>query len=65
MLRPRFCNYSDTYILVKGIITVSNKGTAAVPSNRRKNLMFRNCALFTDCISEITIKKYIMLKTLM
>ena len=57
MLKPRFCNYSDRYILVKGIITFSNKGTAAVPSSRSKNVMFRNCALFTDCISEINNKE--------
>ena len=35
MLRASLCDYSDTYILVKGTITTSNKGTATSPNNRK------------------------------
>ena len=41
MLKSSLCDYSDAYILVKGTITVNN--TAAQ----------KNCAPFTNCISEI------------
>ena len=51
MLKSCLCDYSDVYILLSGTITVLNPGTAAAPNNR-KNLISRNCAPFTDCISE-------------
>ena len=37
-------------ILVKGTITVAQIGTAAAPHNRNKNVIFKNCAPFTDCM---------------
>ena len=52
MIRSRLCDYSDAYILFKGTITVENTGAAAVLNNRNKKVIFKNCALFTDCISE-------------
>ena len=52
MLRSNLCDYSDTYVLVKGTITVPNP-TATNPNNR-KNIMIRILAPFTDCISEIS-----------
>ena len=57
MITSRLCDHSDTYILVKGTITVSNTGTAAVPNNRNKKVIFKNCTPFTDCVSEINNKK--------
>ena len=54
ILKSSLCNYSDTYILAKGTITVNNTGTAAAPTNRNKKVIFQNCALFTNCISEIS-----------
>ena len=51
MLKSSLCDYSDAYILVRGTITVENTGTAAVPNNR-KNIIIKNCAPFTDYISE-------------
>ena len=45
-------DYSDAYILVGGTITVPNTGTAA-NLNNRKNIIIKNCAPFSDCISEI------------
>ena len=51
MFRSSLCNYSDAYILVSGTITV-----AALVTGRGKNgiqVVFKNCAPFTNCISEI------------
>ena len=53
MLKSSPCDYTDAYIAVKGTITVPNTGAAAAPNNKNKELVFKNCALFTDCISEI------------
>ena len=52
MLKSSLCDYNDTYILVSVTITVPNTGTAANPINT-KNIIVKNCAPFTDCISEI------------
>ena len=57
MLRSSLCDYSDAYISVKEIITVENTGTAAAPNNRNKKVIFKNCAPFTECISEINNKE--------
>ena len=54
MLRSSVCEYNDTYILVKGNISVNN--TAAVDAdanNTNQKVIFKNCAPFTDCISKI------------
>ena len=54
MLKSSLCDYSDAYILVKGTITVNNTATAgAAANNINKKVMFKNCAPFTNCISEI------------
>ena len=53
MLRPSLCDYSDAYILAKGNIAVNNTGTAEAPTNRDKKVIFKNCVLFTNCISKI------------
>ena len=50
MLKSSLCDYSDAYILVKGTITV-NKTVAANIINRK--VIFKNCAPFTNCMSEI------------
>ena len=44
----------DTYIHVKETITIPNTGTAAAPSNVNRKVIFRNCAPFTNCMSQIT-----------
>ena len=44
MLKSSLCDYSDTYILVKG--TVAN--------NTYKKVIFKNCAPFTNCINKIS-----------
>ena len=54
MLRSSLCDYSDTYILVKGNITVNNTAAdGAAANNTNKKVIFKNCAPFTDCISKI------------
>ena len=47
IIRSSLCDYSDAYIIVSGTVTVPNKGEAANP----KNIIIKNCAPFTDCIS--------------
>ena len=53
MLKLRFCNYSDIYTLVSAAITVPNTATAGAAANNRKNIITKNWAPFTNCISEI------------
>ena len=54
MLKSSLCDYSDAYILVKGTITVNNTAAAgAAVNNTNKKVIFKNCAPFTNCISEI------------
>ena len=56
MLKSSLCDYSDAYILVKGAISVNNTaGAGAVVNNNNNNkkVIFKNCAPFTNCISEI------------
>ena len=50
VLRSRLCDYSDAYILVKGAITVA-PATAATPNTANKNVIFKDCAPFTNYIS--------------
>ena len=50
------CDYSDVYILVKGKIRVTGAGDNAAArqaDERDKGVAFKNCAPFTNCISEI------------
>ena len=56
MLRSSLWDYSDIYIyiyiLVSGTIIVPvQEGNN--PNNANKEVVFKNCALFTDCISDI------------
>ena len=54
MLKSSLCDYSDAYILVKGTISVNNTAAAdAAANNTNKKMIFKNCAPFTNCISEI------------
>ena len=54
MLESNLCYYSDAYFLVKGIAAVNNTASAdANANNTNKKLVFKNCAPFTNCISEI------------
>ena len=54
MLKSNLCDYSDAYILVKGTITVNNTAAAGgAVNNTNKKVIFKSCAPFTNCISEI------------
>ena len=54
MLKSSLCDYSDPYILVKGTISVNNTAAAGTAANNtNKKVIFKNCAPFTNCISEI------------
>ena len=50
MFRLSVCDYSDAYILVSGTITVAE--VVAGRGNNNKQSAFKNCAPFTDYISE-------------
>ena len=52
MLKSSLCDYSDAYILVSGTITVAPQA-GDNPNNRDKEVVFKNCAPFIDCVSEI------------
>ena len=54
MLKSSLCDYSDAYILVKGTISVNNTAAAgAAANNNNRKVIFKNCAPFINCISEI------------
>ena len=53
-MRSNLCDYCDAYILVKGTITVPNTAAAGTAvNNTNKKVMFKNCAPFNDCITQI------------
>ena len=54
MLGSSLWDYSDSYILVKGTITVPN---TAASNNINKKVIFKNCAPFIDCLREINSKE--------
>ena len=51
ILKSILCDYSDAYIVVIGTITVAE--VAAGEGNNNIQVVCKNCAPFTDCISEI------------
>ena len=54
MLKSSLCDYSDAYILIKGTISANNTAAAgATANNINRKVTFKNCAPFTNCISEI------------
>ena len=56
MLRSNLCDYADSYILLKGTITITGAGDNAgerQADERDKGVTFKNCAPFTNCISRV------------
>ena len=50
------CDYSEAYILVSGTIRITGAGAdlaATQVDEKNKGVTFKNCAPFTNCISEI------------
>ena len=55
MLKSSLCDYSNAYILVKGAITVTNTAaTNADANNTNIKAVFKNCAPFEKCTTEIS-----------
>ena len=56
MLRSNLCDYADSYILVKGTITITGAGDAAAArqaDERDKGVTFKNWAPFIKCINRM------------
>ena len=54
IIKSSLCDYKDAYILVEGTITVNNTSAQGVAANNtNKEVIFKNCGPFTNCISEI------------
>ena len=56
MLRSNLCDYADSYILVKGTITITGAGANAgerQADERDKRVTFKKCVPFTKCISRM------------
>ena len=56
ILKSSLCDYSNTYILVKGRRTITGGGDDAAAreaDERDKGVAFKNCGPFINCISEI------------
>ena len=57
MLRSSLCGFNDEYILFKGTISMARVLAPAEQDNFRREVVFKNCAPFTDCINKTTIHK--------
>ena len=54
MLRSDLCDFSDTYIVVKGIITLrASRGANNIRHRKNRPLALKNNAPFISCISKI------------
>ena len=56
MLKSSLCDYSNAYILVTGRMRIAGTGIDAAArraDERDKGVVFKNCAPFINCISEI------------
>ena len=53
MLKSSLCDYSDTYILVKGTTSIAEQEGDNPNNNNKEVVVFKDCTPFTDCISEI------------
>ena len=57
MLRPNSCDYSDAYIIVKGIITIRppgvNNNANNIRDKRNRPAILKNNAPFVSCIKRI------------
>ena len=54
ILKSNLCDYSDAYVYVIGTASVNNTAAAGADANNtNEKVIFKNCAPFTNCISEI------------
>ena len=59
MLKSSLCDYSDACFFVQGTITITGEGTDAAArqvDESNKGVIFKNCAPFINCKSEINIQ---------
>ena len=64
MLKSSLCDYSDTYILVQETITNTrdeDDDVAKRADESNKGVIFKNCAPFKKCITEINNTQLLML----
>ena len=55
MLKLSLCDYSDAYILIKGVIRITRAGadaTARQVDGKNGQVIFKSCVPFTACISK-------------
>ena len=52
MLKSSLYDYRDAYILVKLALIIPADTVATETDRSNKHVIFKNCALFTDCICE-------------
>ena len=65
ILKSSLCDYRDPCFHLKGTVSVNNSAAAGADAkNANKKVIFKNCAPFTNCISEINNSQVTMLKTL-
>ena len=54
MIRSNLCDYSDPYVhLKRTIIVPDTSAQVAAANNRNKTVIFKNCAAFIICLSQI------------
>ena len=56
MLKSSLCDDSDAYILARGTIIITGAGTHAAArqaDERNRGVLFKSCAPFINCKSEI------------
>ena len=56
MIRSILCDYSDVYILISGTIAITGEeanDAAKKADEVNKEVIFKNCVTFTDCICTI------------
>ena len=56
MLKSSLCDYNDGYTLIKGNITITGEGNDAAArqgNERNEGVIFKTCAPFINCKSEI------------
>ena len=46
-------DYSDAYIVVKGTLLIQRVAAPKAADNDAKEVVFKNCASFASCVSEI------------
>ena len=60
MLKSSLCDYNDGYTLIKGNITITGEGNDAAArqgNERNEGVIFKTCAPFINCKSEINNQK--------